>query len=200
MGLLLAGLPAVILWLVILPSTRRMALLRGRIAAAHERGREARPFTPVSREERAFLLDPGAPWRSRLPWIADDGARLAQVDRVVTEVNAALAAKGVKATAMKVLLDPVNGGFSLPAGLTHSPGPPRASSDAPEFQVGGWVLEVEIGGPTGELFKALAALATVNPLLEPVGLRWEVAAGPDGGVAEQHQVLRLRNLYLKPGG
>jgi len=202
MGLLLLAAP-VLVGLVLLPSTRRLARLRQRLAAAHEDTPQVRPFAPVSARERAFLDDPQAPWRSRLPLVADDGARLVLVDRVVNEVGAALAARGVKVEGMKALLDPVEGAFRLPRQRTREAFPRQAATDAPEREVDGWVLEVEILGPTGELFKALAAIVQVNALLEPAGLRWEAGParnpGAPGGSPERRQVLQLRNLYLKPG-
>lgn len=206
MGLVLAGLPVLIAALIVLPSLRRTDALKRRIQAAHELGREARPFVPVGREERAFLEDPGASWRSRLPVVRGDGARLAQVDRVVSEVSEAFRARGVRIAGMKALLAPVDGAFSLPAGPLRPAFPRRAATDLPEHRVGGWVLEVEVPGATGELFRALAAVGAVNALLEPAGLRWEVDPGRDKGRGRKpaarpghHQYLLLRNYYLEPG-
>lgn len=62
----------------------------------------------------------------------------------------------------------------------------------------GWVLEVELPDTPGALFQALAAVATVNPLLEPVGLRWALATHPGEDRQEHHPYLLLRNLYLQP--
>ena len=69
--------------------------------------------------------------------------------------------------------------------------------DQPGYKVEGWVLEVEIGGPTGQLFKALSLVPGALPLLEPVGLRWGLPAkaGPEAG---PHQYLLLRSTYLRP--
>ena len=66
----------------------------------------------------------------------------------------------------------------------------------PETRLSGWVLELEIPGATGELFRALAAIAEVDALLEPVGLDWVLTEAP--GQPGCRQVLRLRNLYLEP--
>jgi len=210
LGLLLAAVPALVVGLVILPSTRRLEALRQRLEAAHQVAADAGPFVPVSGEERAFLEAPDAPWRSRIPWVPDDGARLVQVDRVVNELAAALSARGVRVGGMKAQLDPVQADFSQPERATREAFPRRAAADAPEHRMYGWVLEVEILGPTRELFKALAAVAAVNALLEPAGLRWSAAQAQAGeaprkrqarGPNQAHrQVLLLRNYYLKPGG
>lgn len=201
MALLLAGIPAVIVWAVILPSVRRSAGLRRRIDAAHQVARDVRPFIPVGGEERAFLEGPGAPWRSRLPWVPDDAARLAHVDRVVNEVGAAFGAKGVRIAGMKVVMDPVRADFSLPPRAGREAFPLQAVMDSPENRVDGWVLDVEIAGSTGDLFKALSAVTAVNALLEPVGLTWEAAPAKDGDPAGagHSQHLLLRTLHLKPG-
>lgn len=208
MGLLLAALPALAVALVVWPASRRLAALRQRIDAAHALAPEVAPFVPVSREERAFLTDPEAPWRTRIPLVAGDGARLAQVDRVVNEVRAALAAQGVRAAEMRLLLDPVQAEFSLPDEATREVQAPRPATDAPDLRVSGWALEVVVPGATGNLFKALAAVPGVNALLEPGGLRWEVGAptlvrhrrGRPAETRTSHrQVLVLRNFYLKPG-
>ncbi|BDU72206.1 hypothetical protein [Mesoterricola silvestris] len=191
MALLLAGVPAVIVGAVILPSARRTAALGRRLDAAHATAQDARPFTPLGREERAVLA---GPWRSRIAWVPDDAARLAQVDRVVTQVHAAFAAKGVRVAGMKVATDPVRADFTLPSRADRAAFPAEAAQDGPERRVDGWVLDVEVAGPTGDLFKALAAVADVDSLLEPVGLTWE--AGPDRP-ATQH--LHLRVLQLRPG-
>jgi len=191
MALLLAGMPGVIVMAVILPSTRRLAALHKRIDAAHEVAKDVRPFVPVSREERAYLA---GPWRSRLPWVPDAAARLAQVDRVVNQVNASFAARGVRVAGMKAVLDPVRASFTLPSRASREAFPPEAAADAPELRVDGWILDVEVAGPTRDLFKALAAVSAVDALLEPVGLTWET--GPDG-TGRQH--LLLRTFHLRPG-
>ena len=193
---LLAGLPALGWGLLIRPALRRNQALEARIRSADRADRELRTFTPVSREERRLLEDPAAPWRSRIPRVADDGARLAQVDRVVGQLDEALRNGGVRARAMRALLDPVEADFTVPEGLARGPRPARREApDAPGQELRGWVLEVEIPGPPAQLFRALAAAARVEALLEPVGLRWEPAAGP--GRARRRQFLLLRSLYLK---
>ena len=205
LGLALAAVPVLVGLLVVRPATRRLAALHRRIDAAHADTPEVAPFVPVSREERALLEDPGAPWRTRLPLVAEDSARLAQVDRVVNEVRAALTARGVRAAGMRLLLDPVQADFTLPDGPIRAARPPRPASDAPDLRVAGWALEVTVPGPTRDLFQALAAVPGVNALLEPGGFRWEADPGPAPGphrsrhpAADHRQVLVLRNFYLKP--
>jgi len=196
MAVLLLGVPAAVLWLLIFPATRRLAALHQRIGAAQARDPEVPGFVPVGRDERAFLEAPAARWRTRLAWVPDDGARLHQVDRVVGELSAALAAQGVRSAGMKAYLDPVQGDFSLPPALQAERPPGPGPRDLPEWRVGAWMLEVEILGRTGELFKALSAAASTPALLEPAGLRWEL--GPAGDGAAHRQYLQLRNVYLKP--
>lgn len=207
LGLVLAAIPVLVGLLVVRPATRRLAALHRRIEAAHADTPGVTPFVPVSREERALLEDPGAPWRTRLPLVADDAARLAQVDRVINEVRAALAARKVRAAGMRLLLDPVHADFSFPDAPTRAARPPRPAADAPDLRVAGWALEVTVTGPTRDLFQALAAVPGVNALLEPGGLRWEVGPEPAPGprrsrrpAPDHRQALVLRNFYLKPGG
>jgi hypothetical protein len=59
-------------------------------------------------------------------------------------------------------------------------------------QVQGWVLEAAVGGPADQLFQGMATLSRIDPLLEPVGLRWESIP------AHTRQFLLLRNLILAP--
>ncbi|GEM_PF-547942 len=196
MGVLLAALPVALYGLVIRPYSLRAAELRHRIRAAHEESPEVRSFIPVGTEERAFLEAPGAPWRTRIPLLADEGERLAQVDHVVGAVTAALKAKGVKVTGMRADWNPVTARFTIPAGMEGGGGRRSRGSGGPDHKLAAWVLEVEIGGGTEDLFKALSVLPAINPLLEPVGLRWEAAG--EGPEARRRQVLLLRNLYLEP--
>jgi hypothetical protein len=198
MGLLLAGLPVLLYLLLIRPSLRRNQALHQRIQAAQAAFANVPPFTPVGQAERAFLAAPQAPWRSRIATVADDGSRLEHVNRVVREVSAVMRANGVRVTAIRAILDPVSADFTLAAPWTEAPAAPKVGTDAPEYQLKGWVLELEIDGAAGELFKAVSALSGLNALMEPVGLRWEAAQATDPGKARHHQFLLLRNLYLKP--
>ena len=193
-GLVVAGLPLFIYGLVLRPSVKRMEALHARIRQAEEEARNVKIFTPVSREERAFLEDPGAPWRLRMPEVEGDGARLAQVNRVVSAVDASLKEHGVEVASMRARWDPVTADFTLPDPTLSEARPAPPVSDAPEKEVAAWVLEVELPGKTEALFKALAAVADVQPLLEPVGLRWEAGQAKEGG--GHRQFLFLRNFYL----
>jgi hypothetical protein len=205
LGALLGIVPALVALLVLVPGSRRLAALHRRIDAAHGQAPEVARFLPVGPEERAFLENPAAPWRTRLPLVADDAARLAHVDRVTTEWLAALAPLGLRPTGMRLLLDPVQAQFTLPDAPLQPARPPQPATDRPDLKVAEWVLEVEIPGPTRNLFRALAAVPRVNALLEPGGLRWEVpdetAPGAGRRRSQGHrQVLVLRSFYLRPGG
>jgi hypothetical protein len=194
MALWFAGLPLLLYALMVRPSLGRIGALQRRIHNANLGAREFTTFTPVTREERAFLEAPGAPWRSRIEWAGDDAARLSHVNRLVGAVDAALAARGLRIAAMRVAWDPVLADFTLPDHLVPEPLPEPDRPDQPENRVGGLVLEVEIAGSTEQLFKALAAVPEVNPLLEPVGLHWEPS--PDPARPGYRQYLLLRNYFL----
>ena len=195
LGLLVALLPFGLFWTLIRPSVRRMEALHQRIEATHETF-PFQSFTPVGQKERALLEAPEAPWRSRIPTVADDGTRLAHVNRVVNELTTVLTTRGVRLAGMRAALDPITADFTLPASLAMGPAPRETGADAPELRMTGWVLEVEIAGAAGDLFKALAAVAGTSALVEPVGLRWEVPAAP--AEPKPRQYLMLRNYYLQP--
>lgn len=95
LGLLVLGLPVALYAAILRPATQRRAALRHRLQAARGVCGDKLPFTPLSAAEQAFLKAEGAPWRTRLPLVGDDQARLAQVHRVVSELSAALKARGV---------------------------------------------------------------------------------------------------------
>jgi hypothetical protein len=198
MGLLFAGLPVLLALLVIRPSLRRQESLRRRIQAANAESVTFQAFTPVGPEEQAFLATPGAPWRSRIPRVGNDAAHLAHVHRVVSQLLARLKARGLSGCSLRATWTPVKADCTLPPQLARGAGNGPDGVDAPECQLAGWVLEVGIPGSPEALFQALAELAGIHPLLEPVGLRWEVATTPDRSRAEVSQSLLLRNLYLKP--
>lgn len=198
LGALIPALPIALYFLIIQPSVQRAKALNQRIAKAHSAS-PFQPYTPVNREEQSFLEASPVSWRSRIPVIAGDAARLAHVHRVVSDLNAAFKAGGVKVVGIQATWDPIEAKFTLPAQLTREAAPARSVGDAPEFKVAGWVLVVEIGGATGDLFKAMALLPKVNSLLEPVGLRWGEAPGADAQKpAAPSQYLILRNVYLQP--
>jgi hypothetical protein len=198
LGTLIPALPIALYFMVIQPSVKRAKALNQRITQAHTES-PFQTYTPVNREEQSFLEASPAPWRSRIPLIAGDGARLAHVHRVVSDLNAAFKAGGVKVVGIQATWDPIEAKFTLPSQVTQEAAPARSVEDAPEFKVAGWVLVVEIGGATGDLFKALALVPKVNSLLEPVGLRWGEASGADARKSTaSSQSLILRNVYLQP--
>jgi hypothetical protein len=190
------GIPLLGFALVLRPSFRRLDALHQRIRAAETTASPRRPYTPVGQEERAVLEDPSAPWRARIPRIVGDADRLAQVDRVVNDLGSAFKAKGVSIASVHAAWDPVTIDFTLPGGLERESPPAPSAQDAPELQLAAWVLEVEIPGPTEDLFRALAAIPDIRPIMEPVGLRW---GGVPSASGAGRQVLLLRNYYLKPG-
>ena len=198
LGALIPSLPIALYFLIIQPSVQRAKALNQRIAQAHSES-PFQTYTPVDREEKSFLEASPAPWRARIPVIAGDGARLAHVHRVVSDLNAAFKAGGVRVVGIQATWDPIEAKFTLPAHLTREAAPARSVQDAPEFKVAGWVLVVEIGGATGDLFKALALVPRVHALLEPMGLRWGQPAGAESqGASGSGQYLILRNVYLNP--
>ena len=198
LGLLVLILPISLYFLSVRPALQRMQALHQRIAQAHA-GSPFQTFTPVGREEQAFLDAPDAPWRSRIPVLAGDGARLAHVHGVVSDLNATFKAGGVKVVGIRATWDPVEARFTLPAQLAGRAAPAPAAKDTPELKLKGWVLVVEVGGATGDLFKALALVPRVHALLEPVGLRWGQPAGAElQGTPSSSQCLILRNVYLNP--
>ena len=77
-----------------------------------------------------------------------------------------------------------------PCSTTCAGAPERAT--AGDGQVEAWVLDARVGGKPDQLIQGMAALAAIDPLLEPVGLRWESL--PD----HTRQSLVLRNLILAP--
>lgn len=199
LGLVLVGMPLGLYGLLFHPSIHRLERLERRIRLAHEEAPDHASFTPVAAEERAFLEAPGAPWRTALPLIAEDGARISHVNRVVNALNAALIDRGLRATAIRAALDPVRIDFSLPSHLAWEAPASAGPRDVPENNVAAWVLEVEIPGTSRELFRALSALAGAQVPLEPVGIRWEASPGARlPGAAGARQCILVRNFYLKP--
>ena len=192
MAAVLIGLPILLLVVGILPVLRRSQALRQQIQAANEEYKALPNFSPLSKAEREALADPKAAWRSRLPLTAGDRARLTHYHRVVGDLQGALKAAGIPSRGMRSSWDPIKASFSVPGEMGADPHELPVSQDSPELRVSGWVLEAEIPGTTSQLFKALASIDRVGPLLEPVGLRWE--ASPEF----RQQKLLLRNLVLTP--
>jgi hypothetical protein len=147
-------------------------------------------FTPVRPEERAVLEDPAAGWRRRMPVLTTEQARLAHYDRVVGDLQRAWRVGGTPSLGLRSSWDPIHASFTLPPALGAGAGPASAIPDHPDLSVHGWVLEARFSGDSAQLFKALAQVPRVEPLLEPVGLRW--ASTP----AERQQTLILRNLVV----
>ncbi|MFZ1612626.1 MAG: hypothetical protein WAT51_00540 [Holophaga sp.] len=192
MAAILVGLPTLILVLGILPTLKRSKELRQQIQAVNEDYKTLPPFMPLSRVEREALADPKATWRSRLPMVTSDKARLAHYHRVVGDLQGTLKAAGVPSRGMRSSWDPIKASFSVPGEMGADPHTLALFQDSPDSQVNGWVLEAEIPGPTSHLFRSMAAIHRVGPILEPVGLRWEA------GLDFRQQKLLLRNLVLTP--
>lgn len=184
-------LPAVFLFLVLLPSRRRVANLKAQQEAIAQRLQELPTVQPLSRAEHELLDDPSAPWRERIPFLPGDAARLAHYHRVITDLQRAWQKEGIPVAGVRSTWDPIKGSFTLPAGLDEVSGLP-GDATAAAGQPQAWVLEAGVGGSSAQLFKAFEALPQVAPVLEPVGLRWET--GPQG----KRQTLILRNLVLLP--
>lgn len=192
MAAVLIGLPTLVLGVGILPAVRESRALRAQIQAANEEFKTLPQFTPLTQAEREALGAPDAPWRSRMPLVVGDRARLAHYHRVVGDLQGVLKSGGISPRGIRSSWDPIRASFSVPSGMDADRVAFSGSQDAPEMKVNGWVLEMEIPGGTDQLFKALGLVHRAGPLLEPAGLRWE--ATPD----YREQRLLLRNLVLVP--
>lgn len=192
MALALVGVPVLILWLGIFPAQRRTEALRARIRQTEEAYKTLPRFAPLSASERAFLQDPRASWRTRMPLVGGDRARLAHYSRVVGELQDTLRRGGAPSLGMRSSWDPIQASFSLPEAIPQITPDLGIFQDDPGLKVRGWVVDAEIGGTTERLFQALGVVHQVGPILEPVGLRWE--ATPE----HRRQHLILRNLVLTP--
>lgn len=190
---LILVLSPVLFWLLLWrPADGRMALNRSRIAEARARMLELPRYTALSAEESAFLEDPAAAWRQRIPLMRGDRDRLAHYHLVITKVSQAFRLGGLRLNGMRSSWDPIHASFTLDRdlGLAGLGLPPATS--AQDGALAAWALEVQIDGPTEGLFTGLDQLKHLPPLLEPVGLRWE--ATPE----RRAQSLWLRNLVLVP--
>ncbi len=188
--LLLAPL---LFWLLIWrPADARMAINRSRIAQAQAQILELPRFSPLSSQEAAFLEDPDAAWKRRIPVIRGDQDRLAHYNQVVTRVSQGFRNGGLHIAGMRSSWDPIHASFTLDRNLAMRPLdlPPAGQTQAGALSA--WALEVQLDGPFGDLFTGLERLRDLPPLLEPVGLRWEVT--PE----RRAQSLWLRNLVLVP--
>jgi hypothetical protein len=185
-------LPALFVFAVLLPSRRRMDARAARMAEIEQRMQALPLVQPLDARERALLDDPGAPWRTRIPLIRTDTDRIAHYHGVVSGLQAEWKRRKVPLVGVRAHWDGLKGSFSLPGDLGQPDlGLPRLETAA-TGQIQGWVLDATVGGKPDQLFQAMAALGRINPLLEPVGLRWESL--PD----HTRQSLLLRNLILAP--
>lgn len=183
--------PALFAWLIWLPSQRRMQAIQARIDEAQTFLRELPRYDPLSAEEAAILESPGAPWKTRIPLIRGDRDRLLHYHRVVTELDRALSGAGLRTLGMRSSWDPIRASFTLGGALAPA-AVPGGQAEPLDGALGAWVVEVQLDGPTGGLFTALGRLREVQPLLEPVGLRWE--STPE----RRAQSLLLRSLVTQP--
>jgi len=194
--LLLAGLfgllPILFTVAVVLPSRHRMEARKARMAAIAQRLRELPVIQPLSPRERQLLADPQGSWRGRIPLLKGDAERFAHYHRVVSGLQGEWKRAGVPLLGVRSSWSALDGSYSLPGDLGNPDLGLGAAGTAAAGQVQGWVLDARVGGKPDRLFLALAALGRVEPLLEPVGLRW--ASRPE----QTRQSLLLRNLILAP--
>jgi len=183
-------LPALFVAFLLLPSLKRDRVYLERQRAADMRLQELPVIQPLSAQEREILEDPQAPWRRRIPLVAQDAARLGHYHRVITGLQQTLRNSGTGLGGVRSTWDPIKGSFTLPSLLASGPSLPAEGGGEGRLQA--WVLEARVDGPTPKLFRAMEDIPRVEPLLEPIGLRWE--ADPKG----LRQYLLLRNLVLTP--
>jgi len=183
-------LPGLFIAFFLLPSLKRDNEYLERQRAANQRIQELIAVQPLNAEERKVLEDPEAPWKQRIPLITSDAHRLGHYHQVVTELQQTCQTAGIHLVGIRSTWDPIQGSFTLPAILPAGPSLPTEGGI--QGQLKGWVLEARVDGPTTQLFRAINGIPRINPLLEPVGLRWE---GDEKGL---RQYLILRNLVLAP--
>ncbi|MBI3130567.1 MAG: hypothetical protein HYZ13_04350 [Acidobacteria bacterium] len=182
-------LPICFFAFVVRPTRVTLEALDARIEAADAQIRDLPNFQPLSVEERKVLLDPTAPWRQRLPIVSGDREKLAHYDRVVSLLQRTWGRHGVNIVGVRSSWDPIQASFTLPGAL---PPPLGAAGVSGPGELKAWVLEARISGGADRLFIGLEHLPAVQPMLEPVGLRWE--STPE----HRQQSLWLRNLVLEP--
>jgi hypothetical protein len=185
-------LPAVFIFLVLMPTLNRMKEHRGRLETAQEAIRALPDVQPLSAEERKLLEDPKAEWKARIPVVSNDGERLTHYNRVVTDLQRTWKNCGVTTLSMRSTWDPIKGSFTVPESFGSVPQdfPPAYFSG--QGTPSAWVIEARLAGKNAPLFTAMEALSKLNPLLEPVGIRWE--SSPEG----PKEMLILRNIILSP--
>jgi hypothetical protein len=185
-------LPILFVVLVLLPSRRRMEARKARMDAITQRLKLLPPIQPLTAREREVLGDAQASWRARLPYLKGDADRLAHYHGVVSSLQNAWKRDHVALLNLRASWDGLTGSYSVPGELGN-PGlglPPEGTAASGRLQ--GWVLDARVGGAPDQLFQAMETLPHLEPLLEPVGLRWE--SFPD----RTRQSLLLRNLILAP--
>lgn len=189
---LFVALPAIFIFLILMPTLNRMKEHRTRLETAQERIRALPDVQPLSAEERKLLEDPKAMWKARIPLVKSDGERLAHYNVVVTELQKTWKNCGVATLSLRSTWDSIKGSFTVPEPFGSVPQdfPPTYFSG--QGNLSAWVIEARLSGKNAPLFTALEALPKVNPLLEPVGIRWE--SSPEG----PKQMLILRNIFLSP--
>lgn len=192
LGSILLGLPALFIFLVLLPDLRAMKSLKEELESARVRLEALPAAAPLGEDEKRLLDDPTAPWKERIPAVSGDAARLAHYHRVVTGLHGTWRHAGLAPCTIRSSWDPIRASFSLPNSLGTEGTDPRATPLAGRGRVLAWVVEVRLDGPPEDLFKALRGLPEAGPLLEPVGLRWE------HGRETSQQSLLLRNYVLGP--
>lgn len=185
-------LPIVFAFTILLPSRRRMEARKARMAAISQRMAALPAIQPLSPKERQLLADPRAPWRGRIPLVKGDAERFAHYYRVVSGLQAGWKQAGVPLLGVRSSWGALTGSFSLPAELGDPDLGLVRKDTAAAGQVQAWVLDATVGGKPDQLFQGLAALGRIEPLLEPVGLRWQWT--PE----RTRQSLLLRNLILAP--
>lgn len=176
--------------LVARPALQRIEGHKQRFNAASSELASLPPFNPVTPGEREVLNEPAASWRKRLPVLANEQARLAHYHRVVSDLQRGWRAAGVPVVGLRSSWDPIRASFTLPGSVEAPEAQTPLLQDNPELKIRGWVVEARFASPTDVLFHALARVPQMEPLLEPVGLRW--TAAPE----HRQQSLLLRNLVV----
>lgn len=185
-------LPAAFIFLVFLPLKHRMAADEARLEAALQRNQALPNVQPLTSQERTLLEDPAASWRTRIPLLTGDAQRLAHYHRVITELQREMKLRNAVLLGVRSDWDPIEGSYTLPAALGSMGATEPRAGTLGAGRLEPWVLEASVGGSPAELFKALEALPQINPLLEPVALRWEMHG------SQPTQMIILRNLVTIP--
>ena len=192
LGGILLGLPILFIVLVLRPDLRAMTSLKEELESTRVRLEALPAAAPLGEEEKRLLEDPRAPWKERIPSVSGDGARLAHYHRVVTNLHGAWRQEGLVPFTIRSSWDPIRASFSLPKSLGMEETGSLMPTAEGRGRIQGWVVEVRLEGPPGDLFRALRTLPQSGPLLEPVGLRWE------HGREFSQQSLLLRNYVMSP--